>query len=114
MNTPTQEQIKRTEAKRQVLRKLSDELKTAIEQQPKDDKKSLNQMIIAYYHKNCGTTELKTFDEWQEKGFSVKKGENSYTIWGKPRTNPKTERVFFPMVHLFDKTQVHAIKSKKQ
>ncbi len=113
MNTLTKEQIAKTEAKRQQLKALSDKLKTASQKRKNKEQKSLNQLLLAHYAKTCGTTELKTFAEWQEKGFAVKKGENSYTIWGKPRTHPDTEKVFFPMIHLFDRTQVHTIKNIK-
>lgn len=64
-----------------------------------------NRLLIDYY-KSQGATELRTYDEWRERGMQVKKGAKAYTIWGK--SQPSTARegaLFFPVKYVFDITQ---------
>ncbi len=57
--------------------------------------------------------EFNTFKQWKGKGFSVKKGEKAFLVWGKPRQVPVTEPddeedefKFWPLCYLFSEQQV--------
>ena len=112
---PNQEKIARAKQRREELKQLSNELrkgiKTTSEQAP-----SLNSLLKKHYSEHNGTTELKTFEEWKKEGYIVKKGEQSFLIWGTPveKTDNNITIVFFPIKHLFDKKQVHKIEKSNQ
>jgi hypothetical protein len=77
--------------------------------------------IMYYQH---GDEELNTLQQWNKKGFSVKKGEKALLLWGEPRhkkykKDNKAEEgeeneddlQFFPICYVFSKRQV--TESKK-
>lgn len=80
----------------------------------------INDILMMFHQNATGQTEFHTFKEWKEKGMSVKPGETSFRIWGKPRKGQKTiEREegdnfehnysFYPMVCLFHIGQVEGL-----
>ena len=101
------------QAKRQMLEMMGQPVPT------------INEMILAHYAKEYGTTELNTYDQWQEKGYQVKRGEKAFLVWGKPKNHrtitttdeetgeEKKEEVttddFYPVCYLFDIKQCHQI-----
>lgn len=99
--TPTNHQVKREQ-----LKKLSAELKPLVES---GEFKTINSAILASYKSDTHQT-FKSFDEWKSEGFTVKKGEKSFCIWGKPiaRENGEESYELFPILHLFSNAQVEA------
>ncbi len=92
--------------RREQLKKLSAELKPLVED---GTYKTINTAILASYKSETHQT-FKSFDEWKSEGFTVKKGEKSFCIWGKPitRENGEESYEFFPLLHLFSNAQVDA------
>ena len=66
---------------------------------------AVNRLLIDYY-KSQGATELRTYEEWSERGKQVRKGAKAYAIWGK--SEPSTTRegaLYFPLKYVFDAAQ---------
>ena len=109
--------------RRQDLSALSRDLKAVAEMQGVEE--SVNSLLLAFYKQQYSTTDLRTFEQWKEAGYVVKKGQTSFMIWATPKaTKAERERVaeakakgehatekedYFPVCHLFDITQVHTI-----
>lgn len=90
---------------------------------------TINEMLREYYRKENGVTELNTFDQWKEKGYTVRKGEKAFLFWGKPRAKQVTQAEpanedgqteqaepvtaakddFYPICYLFDIAQCHQL-----
>ena len=88
----------------------------------------LNYFILKYVYGGKGITEFNKFNEWINKGASVKKGEKAYPIWGQPVGAQKeneaeakgeeykateTENRRFPMCYVFSNLQVNPITAKE-
>ena len=90
---------------------------------------SINEALIAYYSKETGATEWRTFKGWLDAGRPVRKGEQGFAIWGKPRRGKLPDGAaiggdlaaiaalngiepegpeFFPVAYLFHAGQVAA------
>ena len=75
---------------------------------------TVNQVLVNEYQDQTGAKEFNTFHQWKEKGFSVKKGEKSFPVWGSPlrgkvdkSEDPVTKDFsFFPICNLFNDKQV--------
>jgi hypothetical protein len=53
---------------------------------------TINDVVLSIYESETGSKEWKTFKQWKEEGFQVKKGEKAFYVWGAPRTSKnKTE-----------------------
>ena len=117
-----EEKIARARERRQNLSELSKVLKTTSRLAGNED--NVNKLLLDYYRNTFNVTELNTFDQWNEKGYSVKRGETSYMVWGSPlNINKKqdgeqptmeaadedSKKDFFPVCHLFDIKQVHQL-----
>jgi hypothetical protein len=63
-----------------------------------------NAEIMAYYVAKTGQTEFKTFRQWKEAGYQVKKGESSYPVFSRP-----IGEKYFGIAHLFHAGQVEKI-----
>lgn len=80
-----------------------------------------NVELMAYYIATTGQTEFKTFKQWKEAGYKVKKGESSYPVFSRPINAIKAERQgiepgvelngrnYFGVAHLFHAGQVEKI-----
>ncbi len=116
----TNEKKELARARRKQLSELSQNLKTAnLLLMQADASLTVNDLLIKYYEKQAGAPlELNTYEQWKEKGFQVKKGAASYMVWGKPLNTKKNKGTdtdtdtdeegkedFFPVCHLFDKSQ---------
>ena len=82
--------------------------------------------LLRFHYACKGYTNLKTFKEWKEAGYTVRKGEKALLIWGMPITSkaekqrieelkkqgreeePKED--FFPLCYLFADSQVHKLE----
>lgn len=51
-----------------------------------------NTEIMAYYVAKTGQTTFKTFRQWKEAGYQVKKGESSYPVFSRPINAIKAEK----------------------
>lgn len=111
--------------KRTFLRQLTNMLITSaklggIEKKPNE--------LLKEHYKRDGHTVLKSFAEWKEAGFSVKKGEKALLLWGKPKGGKIVEenenaqgdnrdleemtKLFFPLCYVFSNKQVQRIINK--
>ncbi len=93
---------------------------------------TINELIKAYYRKENGVTDLRTYDQWKEEGYQVRRGEKAFLVWGKPKSKqqkqaepttdedePTVEPIeqttakkddFYPVCYLFDISQCHKDK----
>jgi len=114
-------------ARRKQLSELSHQLKIANLMILQNASITINDLLIRYYEKQAGTPlELNTYEQWRERGYQVRKGSVSYMVWGKPLKHQDTKKPkdttdqdtekdpnedFFPVCHLFDKSQCYALKA---
>lgn len=108
----TENQIKHRE-RRDKLKGLSKIAKLTISMGAEE--KTVNAVLIEMYtdEKN---TEFNTIHQWNDKGYRVKKGSESFLIWGKPTAKQKAESQqqpqdeeevdFYPLCYLFSNAQV--------
>ena len=99
--------------RRQALRDLSNELKSLAQLNGKEA--HVNELLREFYA-GSGHTELKTFEQWKEQGFSVRKGEKALLLWGKPKARQTEEQTedgseestteFYPLAFMFCMQQV--------
>ena len=80
---------------------------------------SPNELLREYYAQ-AGHTELKTFEEWKQAGFYIRKGEKAILLWGHPKPSrqakeaakqagkpeEEAENDFYPLAYLFSNQQV--------
>ena len=87
-------------AERSKLRALCKQLT----EQAGEGAQSMNKLLREYYMQH-GATELKSREEWEQKGFKVSPKAVRYPVWGLPTTkeNAKGETFkFYPVKHLYD------------
>lgn len=76
---------------------------------------ALKEAVI--FEQNPEITKLNTFEQWKKQGFSVKKGEKAFLVWGSPRTIPQDEEndefKYWPICYLFGNTQVEKTKVRE-
>lgn len=96
-----------TNPKRQLLKEISATAKTAVQFGKAE---SVNEAIIDIYKAQGLGQVFKTFKEWTESGFSIKKGEKALLVWGRPRTKKQDDEKdgysFFPIAFVFSELQV--------
>ena len=71
--------------------------------------KSINQALVKLFYTDKFHKTFKTFDEWKDLGYTIKKEVKSFMIWDKPvELHPQGEPPFtyFPLKHLFSNQQV--------
>jgi hypothetical protein len=74
---------------------------------------SINEALIDIYT-TTEHREFKTFWEWKDEGYNIKKGVTSFKVWGRPkqshRQEPKEgqddEFKYWPICYLFSNAQV--------
>ena len=93
---PVKKEQNAIQAKRNELKELSRQL----QKQAQDHglKTSTNFLLREWYAAD-GHKELKTFEQWKEQGYFVRKGEKALLLWGHPKpskqaltTAPRTAR----------------------
>ncbi|MBQ8223974.1 MAG: hypothetical protein IJZ86_01225 [Bacteroides sp.] len=110
--------------KREYLKRLSKSLvaRRDMGEYMGNETDTVNGLLRFYYACN-GYTNLKTFSEWKEQGFIVRKGEKGLLLWARPvSTKAEKERAeeakkkgledeakedYFPICYLFAEKQVH-------
>lgn len=101
--------------KRQYLRELSKKAKFILSL-GSDEFETVNEVLVDQYTNQEGEeSEFHTFKEWKRRGYTIKKGETAFLVWGKPRKlkaedaaeeEEKEGTSFFPVAHLFSSNQV--------
>ena len=80
---------------------------------------STNELLRQHYAQ-AGHTELKSFSEWKEAGYYVKKGEKAILLWAHPKPSREAKELaksegknedeakndFYPLAYLFSSKQV--------
>ncbi len=125
-NTETANNAETKKAKarerRQALSELSRVLKAA--NAITGEQLTINELLKRHYDEQEGRTlELNTYEQWKAEGLQVKKGAVSFMIWGKPLKNQRPEDEqpkdgepdpmgdYFPVCHLFDRSQCFTPKT---
>lgn len=94
--------------KREELKKNSLVAKALREREQIDG--TINYVLLNYIYSPGDAHEFKTFHEWKQEGFQVKKGEKAFVVWGKPREVKKEEGekvTYYPVSYLFSDRQVY-------
>lgn len=114
---PLTEKQANARARRQALKNLCNTLQAAAKAAGLEE--SPNELLRAYYAQ-AGHTELKTFEEWKQAGFYIRKGEKAILLWGHPKPSrqakeaakqagkpeEEAENDFYPLAYLFSNQQV--------
>lgn len=124
METNTKKQI---DIRREVLIQLSVKARKFREEQlqkAKSEKELLywscmrvNDIIAQWYKEDSGATVFKTFNQWKNEGYKIKKGSKAFVLWSKKTKatkhgetqsgEPTTDDYeFFPIAYLFSDLQV--------
>ena len=104
-------------ARRQALKDLCNTLQAAAKAAGKEE--TPNELLREYYAQ-AGHTELKTFEEWKQAGFYIRKGEKAILLWGHPKPSRQAKEAakqagkaeeeakndFYPLAYLFSNKQV--------
>ena len=104
-------------ARRQALKDPCNTLQAAAKAAGMEE--SPNELLREYYAQ-AGHTELKTFEEWKQAGFYIRKGEKAILLWGHPKPSrqakeaakqagkpeEEAENDFYPLAYLFSNQQV--------
>lgn len=105
-------EAKGKEAKKELLKDLSNTAKLMLEMNPAAGT-NVNDVIVNKMYKSEEHQEFSTYKGWQEKGFQVKKGSKSFFIWSKPRNankkedaKEKDEYKFFGIAYLYSNAQI--------
>ncbi len=91
---------------------------------------TINDLLINYVYDPDQTHTFKSFKSWKAEGYTVKKGEHAYLLWGQPLKNQKKEneseqnkeenkddlkyKDFFPLAFVFRDDQVFKPENKTQ
>lgn len=101
-------------AKREALKVLSMQVKPLIKS---EEFGTVNEALIEVFYRDEENEDFNTLQEWNKKGFKVKRGSKAFTVWGSPRklkpADPKPEEdengrddKFYPLCYLFSNAQV--------
>ena len=104
-------------ARRKALKDLCNVLQqaakaTGLEMKPNE--------LLRVHYAQAGHTELKSFSEWKEAGYYVKKGEKAILLWAHPKPSREAKELaksegknedeakndFYPLAYLFSSKQV--------
>ena len=76
--------------------------------------------LLRQHYAQAGHTELKSFSEWKDAGYYVKKGEKAILLWAHPKPSREAKELaksqgknedeakndFYPLAYLFSSKQV--------
>ena len=104
-------------ARRKALKNLCNELQQVakamgVEMKPNE--------LLRQHYAQAGHTELKSFSEWKDAGYYVKKGEKAILLWAHPKPSKEAKELaksqgknedeakndFYPLAYLFSSKQV--------
>ena len=114
---PLTEKQANARARRKALKDLCNTLQAAAKAAGMEE--TPNELLREYYAQ-AGHTELKTFEEWKQAGFYIRKGEKAILLWGHPKPSrqakeaakqagkpeEEAENDFYPLAYLFSNQQV--------
>lgn len=123
------ETVERTsiQQKREILKDYSSRAKAikeellkkcnTAEEEQAIESMTVNQLIVEHIYKDEENKKFNTFKGWIKDGFSVRKGQKAFLLWGrkkqtveKPNGEEKTEELeFFPITFVFSNKQVHPL-----
>lgn len=100
--------------KRQHLKTLSVTVRSLVDE---GKYPNINEAIIKEIYTDKTHQVFKTFNQWNEEGKTVKKGEKAFLVWGMPVDRKDTEateetteeedtKQFFPLAYLFSNAQI--------
>jgi hypothetical protein len=101
--------------RRKELKELSKLAKARIETDCEG--MTVNEVLINEFYTSNEHQEFNTLFEWNNKGYKVKKGSQSFCVWGSPKTrnsekeaeknnSEEEETEFYPLCYLFSNAQV--------
>lgn len=104
-------------ASRQALRALCNTLQAAAKAEGMEE--TPNELLRKYYAQ-AGHAVLRTFQEWKQAGYNIRKGEKALLLWGRPKPSrlakeaakqagkpeEEAESDFYPLAYLFSNQQV--------
>ncbi len=114
-------ECKLSDIARRELIKLSQIAKVVKEQREIETGEffSINDILLEMHRDSSGANDFRTFQDWKKAGYSVRKGEKSFRVWGKPVKAKKAvepesdpsdseEKSYklWPMCSLFNEMQV--------
>lgn len=75
-----------------------------------------------YAEQNPGIEEFNTFNQWKEKGYTIRRGSKAFLFWGQPRRAEQTpegsdepeEYKYWPLCYLFSNEQVHKNSEREE
>jgi len=79
---------------------------------------SINDIIAMWYREQTGAKVFKTFNQWREQGYSIKRGSKAFVLWGRRQKGKDVavkqeeaepefvEYKFYPITYLFSDQQV--------
>lgn len=96
---------------RRELAELSKQVRPVIAEK---QYRNINEAIKEEIYKPQGHTNLKTFDQWKEEGFYIKKGSKALALWARPQPNAEqaadggepAEGTKFRIMYVFSEKQV--------
>lgn len=106
-------------AKRQALKDLSAAFKILVKEGVYN---TVNEGLANYYATE-GHTELKSYRQWKQNGYQVKKGSTALLFWGEPldkhkktetatdSTSDEKKEAFYPLAYVFSQKQVEPIQN---
>lgn len=87
---------------------------------------SVNDKIMNFIYNPKNNLEFRSFRNWKEQGYTVKKGSKAFLLWGQPINknaeskddlhnvnDADNEDIFFPLAFIFSSDQVLKIKAKE-
>ena len=101
--------ISTIQKKRSEIKEISQTLKELKEH---GDIKSINEGLKEIYRQQ-GNKDLRTFQQWKQAGYQVKRGQKALYIWGSQKRKTITENgqereiTFFPLLAVFSENQVY-------
>lgn len=102
-------------------RKALHDLCTALmaQKQARDNDKTVNDVLKDFYAAQ-GHTDLRTFKQWKDAGYHVRKGEKAILLWARPKATKKSKEAaasagkdedearedYYPIAYMFSNRQV--------
>ncbi len=98
---------------REKLKQLSNQVKHLVQE---GKFSTMNEAILATFYQNEHNTEFRSFLNWSQNGYQIKKGEKAFLLWGKPKEHhvvnkddpekEDTDYSFYPIAKVFSNNQV--------
>ncbi len=121
VNPKKQKLIQLSAQAKQVIKTRVAESKTDVEAMAAASLR-VNDVLMEFHRETTGASDFKTFKEWSDLGYKIKKGSKAVQVWAAPRQGTNEIEVkeiksgdtktieeqyqFFPMCSLFNENQV--------